>query len=188
MVDQTKESASTTEKPKKKRVNSKAKGSGFEGKVAKILSNTFSPMKFAKTPGSGARVGGQNFGLFGKFFSQEALNLFVGDVVPVNEQEFPKNFRFIVECKFYKDPDKLENLLSGNSNIYGWMNEVLVDCAKVHKDGIVIFKWNNTPIYAAVTSEIKLPDGVDHITLTNGIQVSHLDDLLAQKDFWCTDK
>lgn len=176
------------QKPKKKRVNSKGKGGAFESKIAKLLGSTFAPMKFARTPGSGARVGGQNFGTFGKFFSQEALNLFVGDVVPVNEQDNPKAFRFIIECKSYKDADKLENLLHGNSNIYGWMNEVLVDCAKVNKDGIVIFKWNNTPIYAAVTSEIELPIDVPRVVLINGIQVCHLDKLLAFQDFWFIEK
>ena len=175
--------------PKKtKRTNSKAKGNGFENKIAKILSEAFKPMKFARTPGSGARVGGMNFGAFGQFFSQEALNLFVGDVVPVNEQDCPKNFRFIVECKAYKDADKLENLLHGNSNIYGWMEEVLVDCAKVNKDGIVIFKWNNTPIYTAVTKDVLLPADLPRIVLTNGIQVAHLEKLLQHPDFWLVDK
>jgi hypothetical protein len=167
----------------KKRVNSKAKGSGFEGKVSKILSESFAPMKFARTPGSGARVGGQNFGAFGKFFSQEALNLFVGDVVPVNEQDCENNFRFIVECKAYKDAEKLEALLSGSSNIYKWMEEVLVDSSKVERDGIVIFKWNNTPLYAAVIESITLPN-IPRIILNNGIQVVHLQQLLEFKEFW----
>lgn len=172
----------------RKRINSKAKGNGFEGKIAKMLSQTFAPLKFARTPGSGARVGGQNFGAFGQFFSQEALNLFVGDVVPVNEQDYPKNFRFIVECKAYKDAEKVEHLLSGSSNIYKWMEEVLTDCAKVNKEGIVIFKWNNTPIYTAVTKDVILPTDTDRIILTNGIQVAHLDSLLKYLDFWLTDK
>ena len=176
------------EKPKKKRVNSKAKGSGFEGKVSKILSETFAPMKFARTPGSGARVGGKNFGAFGQFFSEAALNLFVGDVVPVNEQDCPKDFRFIVECKAYKDADKLEALLSGSSNIYAWMQEVLTDCVKVNKEGIVIFKWNNTPIYAAVTPQTGLPQDIKRIILNNGIMVCHLDDLLKVTDFWLKDR
>ena len=168
---------------KKRRVNSKAKGSGFEGKVSKIFGAAFAPMKFARTPGSGARVGGQNFGTFGKFFSEEALNLFVGDVVPINEQDCEKKFRFIVECKAYKDPDKLEALF-GASNIYKWMEEVLVDCVKVKRDGIVVFKWNNTPIYVAVIKDIELPTDVKRLVLTNGIQVAHLEDLLPHKAFW----
>lgn len=171
----------------KKRVNSKAKGSGFEGKVSKILSEAFVPMKFARTPGSGARVGGQNFGMFGKFFSQETLNLFVGDVVPVNEQDCEKNFRFIVECKAYKDAEKLEALLSGSSNIYKWMEEVLIDSSKVGRDGIVIFKWNNTPLYAAVIESVVLPN-IPRIMLNNGIRVVHLNSLLEFKEFWFTDK
>lgn len=174
--------------PKKKRVNSKSKGNGFESKISKILAEALAPMKFARTPGSGARLGGQNFAAFGAMFSQVAMNMFVGDVVSINEQDCEKNFRFTVECKAYKDPDKLENLLHGNSNIYGWMEEVLVDCEKVNKEGIVIFKWNNTPIYTAVTKDVILPEGVKRIILTNGIQVSHLEELLAHKDFWLKTK
>ena len=175
-------------KKPRKRVNSKGKGNSFENKVSKILAEALAPMKFARTPGSGARLGGQNFAAFGAMFSQVAMNMFVGDVVSINEQDCEKNFRFTVECKAYKDPDKLENLLHGNSNIYGWMEEVLVDCVKVNKEGIVIFKWNNTPIYTAVTKDVILPEGVKRIILTNGIQVSHLEELLAHKDFWLKTK
>lgn len=175
-------------KKSRKRVNSKGKGNSFENKVSKILAEALAPMKFARTPGSGARLGGQNFAAFGAMFSQVAMNMFVGDVVSINEQDCEKNFRFTVECKAYKDPDKLENLLHGNSNIYGWMEEVLVDCEKVNKEGIVIFKWNNTPIYTAVTKDVVLPEDVKRIILTNGIQVSHLEELLAHKDFWLKTK
>ena len=171
------------QKPKKKRVNSKGKGNGFENKVSKILAEALAPMKFARTPGSGARLGGQNFAAFGSMFSQVAMNMFVGDVVSINEQDCEKNFRFTVECKAYKDADKLENLLHGNSNIYGWVEEVLTDCVKVGKDGIVIFKWNNTPIYTAVTKDIQLPDSVKRIVLTNGIQVSILKSFFNIKIF-----
>lgn len=174
-------------KPKKKRVNSKGKGNGFENKISKIFAEAFAPMKFARTPGSGARVGGQNFGVFGSMFSQESLNMFVGDVVPINEQDCERNFRFTVECKAYKDPDKLEALF-GASNIYKWMEEVLVDCVKVKKEGIVVFKWNNTPIYTAVTKDVELPADIKRIVLTNGIQVAHLDDLLKYADFWLKTK
>jgi hypothetical protein len=71
---------------KPKRFNSKAKGSGFENQVAKKLSTALAPLKFIRTPGSGARVGGKNFQAYGELFGQEALNIFVGDVVPVNQK------------------------------------------------------------------------------------------------------
>ncbi len=174
----------TESKPQaKKRVNSKVKGATFESKVTKILNEAFSPMKFAKTPGSGARVGGKNFGSFGKFFSEEALSLFVGDVVPINEANCDFNFRFVVECKSYKEADKIEPLLSGASHIYAWMEEVLIDCVKNGKDGIVCFKWNNTPIYCAV-KDIDYPEGVPFITLINGIKVCHMAELIKHKNFW----
>jgi hypothetical protein len=173
----------TVQKPKK-RVNSKSKGNGFESKIAKMLSTKFAPMKFVRTPGSGARVGGQNFGALGQFFSDDALKLFVGDVVPVNEKDCPKNFKFVIECKFYKDAEKIDGLLSGSSNIYKWVDVVLDDCKKVDKLGLAVFKWNNTPIYAAVTKDVGLPAEIARIILTNGIQVVYFDELLKFDDFW----
>lgn len=169
----------------KKRVNSKAKGSGFEGTVAKKLSATFDPLKFARTPGSGARIGGKNFGAIGQFFSDAVKSVFVGDVVPMNENDHGIKFTKVVECKFYRDPEKLEVLLNGKSKIYGWMNEVLIDAEKVEgKTGIVIFKWNNTPIYCAVSAETNLPESINKIIIQQNIQVCHFDELLKFPDFW----
>jgi len=63
---------------KKRRVNSKSKGNGFEGTIAKKLSAALAPLNFIRTPGSGARVGGKNFETIGKLFGEDALKIFVG--------------------------------------------------------------------------------------------------------------
>ena len=39
---------------KKKRVNSRAKGSSFERSIAKLLNDRFNTTEFSRTPGSGA--------------------------------------------------------------------------------------------------------------------------------------
>ena len=39
---------------KKKKVNSRAKGSTFERQIAKLLNNRFNTTEFSRTPGSGA--------------------------------------------------------------------------------------------------------------------------------------
>lgn len=176
-----------TEIIKKKRVNGKAKGSSAELKICKILAEHLAPLKFIRTPGSGARIGGTNFNTFGNLYSKEAMEFYVGDVVASNETEAGVKFRFVVESKSYKDAEKLEVLLNGKSKIYGWLEEVNIDCVKVQKEPILIFKWNQTPLYCAFNPEMELPEGVKFLTLPSGNKICHLLDLLQYKDFWlCT--
>ena len=75
----------------------KAKGSGFESTIAKLLTKHLAPLNFIRTQGSGARVGGKNFDTLGKMFGEDALKLFVGDVVPVNERDTGLRFNFSIE-------------------------------------------------------------------------------------------
>lgn len=167
---------------KKKPVNSKKKGSGNERTIANLLSKHLAPMQFRKSESSGAIVGGKNFGTIGQKFSKEALTLFVGDVVPVNESEVGEIFRFVVEAKAYKEAERVHKLLD-TSIIYKWMEEIREDAKKVNKEPILIFKWNNTPYMAAVNQTIVLP--VDNlVAINNGIQFCLLEDLLPIKDFW----
>lgn len=171
------------EQPKrKKRVNSKSKGSGFERVIAHLLTEKLAPFCFTRSQMSGAMVGGKNFGKRSHLFSKEAMSLFVGDVVPTNETEIGKNFRFSIECKSYGDAERMESLF-GNSSIYLWLNEAIDDAKKINKDPIAIFKWKQTPIYAAFPAYINLPIE-KKITLLNGVQLCHLEDLFELKDFW----
>jgi hypothetical protein len=173
-----------TEVVKKKRVNSKAKGSSGELKICKILAEHLAPLKFIRTPGSGARIGGSNFKTFGNLYSQAAMEFYVGDVVASNETEVDMKFRFVIENKCYKDAEKLEVLLNGKTNILKWLEEANIDCVKVEKEACLTFKWNNTPVYCAFNKGLELPEEVNRLTLPNGVKVCHLLDLLQYKDFW----
>jgi hypothetical protein len=167
----------------KKRVNSKAKGNSGERAVCKILAEHLPPFKFIRSQSSGAVVGGKNFQANAHLYSQEAMHYFVSDIVCSNEQDVGKKFRFCIEVKHYKDAEKMEVLLNRKSKVYGWLEEVAIDCFKVNKEGIVIFKFNNTPYYVAVNKNIELPP-VDFILLPTGDKVCHLLPLLEHKDFW----
>ncbi len=170
-------------KPKIKRVNGKKKGSSFEGKISKTLTEKLQPLNFKRSEGSGARVGGQN-SILAANYSKLMLALFTGDVVPTNEcVEGNPRFKFCIECKAYKDAERMEALFE-TSNIYAWLEEVKIDAAKIDKLGIVIFKFNNTPIYCATEKHVELPSGVKFITLLNGEKVCHFDDLLKHHSFW----
>lgn len=168
---------------KSKKVNGKKKGSSFEGKISKILSEKLQPLNFKRSEGSGARVGGQN-SILASNYSKLMLALFTGDVVPTNEcVEGNPKFKFCIECKAYKDAERMEALFE-TSNIYNWLEEVKIDAEKIDKLGIVIFKFNNTPIYCAVKSDIQLPISVKFITLINGERICHFDDLIQHYSFW----
>lgn len=146
----------------KKRVNSKKKGNGFEGHVGKVLADALPPLKFRRSQSSGAILGGMN-AKFMEQFSDEAKTLFVGDVVPTNEGDVLRDegwkFRFVVECKFYKNPPNLEHLFTGDQ-IRGWFKEAIIDAEKLKdfgKEPILIFKYNHTDTYCATRTGTLLP-------------------------------
>ena len=176
---------------KKKRFNSKGKGNGFEGVVAKKLTAACAPLTFIRSPGSGARVGGKNFATFGKMFGEEAMKLFVGDVVPTNEKDTETDFYWSIECKSYAKSDSFETMVAGNSNVFKWFEESAVDAVKTNKRPILIFKWNHTPIYVAIDNDSPralLKDSLSpRLVLQQGARslgIYYLDDLLQVPSFW----
>jgi hypothetical protein len=167
----------------------KKKGSSFEGKVANMLSNTLKPLKFIRTQGSGARVGGKNFETLGQMFGEEALKLFVGDVVPVNEKESGVKFAFSIETKFYKTPDNFVSIMSGTANIYKWMQESVDDAIKINKIPMTVFKWNHSPIFASIPSNRLsesrlLVSRCEILYKAQNLSFYNFEDLLQITGFW----
>ena len=131
---------------KKKRVNGKAKGNGFERGIANKLSTLLSPLEFRRSQSSGAILGGLNAKNLKKF-SAGIQALFVGDVTPTNETDVLASegwsWRFTIECKSYKTVDNLQQLLE-NSKILAWFDQATDDAAKLNKEPMLIFKFNHT--------------------------------------------
>lgn len=175
-------SASAKPKRKLKPGMGKQKGNAFEGVIAKKLTAAVAPLTFIRTPGSGARAGGKNFELYGKMFGADALKIFVGDVVPTNERDTGLSFKYSIECKSYKSSDSFETLVNGNSNVFKWVEEAVVDSAKIGKIPMAVFKWNHSPVFAASLSEYKIAK--PNITLVqNGVSIDifYFDELLKQQ-------
>lgn len=189
-----------TKKRKMRPGGGKSKGNGFEGTIAKLLTKELQPLNFIRTPGSGARVGGKNFETIGQMFGEDALKIFVGDVVPVNEKQAGVKFKHSIECKFYAKQDPFTALVANTANIFKWFQEAVDDSSKVDKTPMLIFKWNHTPIFVGVdTMESK----TDYTILTDrgitprvtlltysgnktAVDVYYLDDLLPVQEFWFT--
>jgi len=179
---------------KKKRVNSKAKGGGFENKVCKILTEALPPMQFRRSQSSGAILGGVN-SRFMHRYSNAAASLFVGDVVPTNEEDVFKDhgwkLRFSLECKFYKECDSFDMLFKPNTQIRGWFEQASTDAQKVSKEPLLIFKFNRTETYCGVDTITTKPPKNTSATLTmvynepyRSITVFLLKEALLDLDWW----
>lgn len=172
---------------KKKPVNSKRKGSSNENTIAKILSAYLDPLKFRRSQQSGAIVGGLNYNLVGSNFSKEALTLMVGDVTPTNETDAGVIFRFVIECKAYKEKEPMDALFD-RSKIHGWVDEAETDGKKIGKEGMLICKWNNTPLYVCGRFELPTKRKLILPNSKGDIQVARLNELIEDlgnnKSWW----
>lgn len=181
-------------KPTKRKMRpggGKAKGSAFEAKVAKMLSAAL-PINFIKSPGSGARIGGKNFATIGAMMGLDTQKLFNADVVPVNEDQIGVTFRYSIECKSYATPDNFTSMVSGTANVYKWFEESVVDSAKINREPVLIFKWNNTPIFAAVLARtmegMVTPKMTIHRQGFKDLDIYELEELLQHPAFWVCPK
>jgi hypothetical protein len=176
----------------KKKVNGKSKGSSFERVVAKALSTHLTPLTFIRSPGSGARTGGKNMAKFGMMFGEDAMKIFTADVVPTNERDTNLNFRWSIECKSYKTQDNFTSLFSGTAKIFSWFNESIIDAKKINKKPMLIFKWNQTSTFVAISQKdlsILYSTSIFEGRLLNieNLTIFNLNDLLPHKNFWYTD-
>lgn len=185
----------TETKPAKRRVNGKAKGNGFESTIAKLFTEKFAPLQFRRSQSSGAILGGQNQVHLHRF-SDEAKAMFIGDLVPTNESDVARGegwkFRFTIECKFYKEADSFTSLFK-NPQIKGWFEQALTDAAKLpEKEALLIFKFNHTPVYAAILPSVTLPENItaslrldyNHEGKTQEFVIVQLNELLAHPSWW----
>ena len=122
----------------KKRINSKAKGSRFERKIADLLNKRFNTTDFCRTPGSGA---------FATTHSLPDHLKIYGDLIT------PKNFRYCLELKSGYNKEGICNLFKSNSIISDMIAQAKRDSEKSSKkflliigqdrsDAIVITEWN----------------------------------------------
>lgn len=171
----------------KKRVNSKKKGNSHELVIAKALSKNLSPLEFKRVTNSGATLGGIN-SVFVKKYGEEICKIFIGDVTCINNGINGIHFNFCIECKSYKTREDIVAMINGKSDIYKWMNESRIDAAKANLLPLLIFKYNNTPIYVCVDKDNLLPNEINYISLINGDKVCLFDDLIQYTSFWITNK
>ena len=123
---------------KPKRKNSKAKGSAFERKVAKILNEHFETTDFQRSPGSGAYATTHNL--------PDHLKIH-GDLIT------PQNFIYSIECKKGYNNLDMYSLLDPKSKIYEFIKQAEKDANQAKKEAIVLMAQDRRDIIALIKED-----------------------------------
>ena len=120
---------------KKKRTNSKAKGSRFERKIATMFNDRFKTKEFSRTPGSGAFATTHSL--------PEHLQIY-GDLIA------PKNFKYCIECKKGYNKQAVASLFNNRSDFWIFMKKCEKAARACKKLPMLIFKQDRQPTLAII--------------------------------------
>jgi len=157
---------------KKKRVNSRAKGSTFERSIAKTLNDRFNTSEFSRTPGSGA---------FATTHSLPDHLKIYGDLIT------PLNFKYCIECKKGYNKENLYSLYNYSSDTWKFIEQCEKDSEKCQKTPMVIFKQDRQKTLAIVpyNSLYKSNNYIEIHKEEKTYRIYLFDDLLKEPDyFW----
>ena len=161
---------------KKKKKNSRAKGSTFERQIAKLLNEHLGTTEFSRTPGSGA---------FATTHSLPDHLKIYGDLIT------PQNFRYCIECKKGYNNINLYSLYNNSSEFWKFINQCQKDADKCGKVPLVIFKQDRQPTLAILPYDTSMSRSYSRIQVedkTNKYAVYLFDELVKHEpvSFWLT--
>lgn len=161
---------------KKKKKNSRTKGSTFERQIAKMLNERLGTTEFSRTPGSGA---------FATTHSLPDHLKIYGDLIT------PQNFKYCIECKKGYNNINLYSLYNDSSDFWKFINQCQKDADKCGKVPLVIFKQDRQPTLAIIPSNIEPDQSYYCLTLEdkdkiNKYKIYLFDELLKYEPatFW----
>ena len=161
---------------KKKKVNSRAKGSSFERQIAKLLNDRLGTTEFSRTPGSGAFATTHSL--------PDHLKLY-GDLIT------PQNFRYCIECKKGYNNQNLYSLFNKSSEFWKFIEQCQKDSNKCNKLPMVIFKQDRQPTLLIIPDYVRMSKDYHYILIEdvetlNKYKVYMFDEVLkAEEDsFW----
>lgn len=158
---------------KKKKVNSRTKGSTFERSIAKLFNERFDTNEFSRTPGSGA---------FATTHSLPDHLKIYGDLIT------PQNFKYCIECKKGYNQINMYSLLDYSSKLWEFIDQCQKDAFKCGKQPMVIFKQDRQRTVAIVPSnnvDIKYYNSIELRKDNYKYRMFFLDDLLKEGSwFW----
>lgn len=137
---------------KKKKVNSRAKGSSFERQIAKLLNDRLRTTEFSRTPGSGA---------FATTHSLPDHLKIYGDLIT------PQNFRYCIECKKGYNNQNLYSLYNDSSEFWKFIEQCQKDSDKCDKLPMVIFKQDRQPTLLIIPHHVEVEQTHYYIQIEN---------------------
>lgn len=133
-------------------VNGKSKGSSFERKIANLLSARFEPVTgikqgFRRNTDSGSFFGGTN---------QKRKDTHDLDHANFGDLICPNNFKYSVECKFYKTGPTFPAIVKGKIAQWNdWIAQAKQDAYNSNKEMMLIIKYNGVDEIVFLEQEIK---------------------------------
>ena len=155
---------------KKKKVNSRAKGSTFERSIAKMFNDRFKTAEFSRTPGSGAFATTHTLPDYLKIY---------GDLIT------PMNFKYCIECKKGYNKENLYSLYNYSSDFWNFVDQCEKDSEKCQKIPMVIFKQDRQKTLAIVPYNIiyKSNNYIEIHKEEKRYKIYLFDDLLKEDDY-----
>lgn len=155
---------------KKKKVNSRAKGSTFERSIAKMFNDRFKTTEFSRTPGSGAFATTHTLPDYLKIY---------GDLIT------PLNFKYCIECKKGYNKENLYSLYNYSSDTWKFIEQCEKDSENCQKIPMVIFKQDRQKILAIVPYNIiyKSNNYIEIHKEEKRYKIYLFDDLLKEDDY-----
>ena len=155
---------------KKKKVNSRAKGSTFERSIAKMFNDRFKTAEFSRTPGSGAFATTHTLPDYLKSY---------GDLIT------PMNFKYCIECKKGYNKENLYSLYNYSSDFWKFVEQCEKDSEKCQKIPMVIFKQDRQKTLAIVPYNIiyKSNNYIEIHKEEKRYKIYLFDDLLKEDDY-----
>ena len=137
---------------------SKAKGSAFEAKIAKLFTEEFGK-DFKRVPLSGA------------------LEWMKGDIICIQDTAW---FPYTIECKHYKEINWNNLLTAKSAEMYKFWEQTLREAEVMKKKPLLIFRWDRSKDYVAFDDDLDVVNCIEVNAFKMKFKIALLDEWLVE--------
>lgn len=137
---------------------SKAKGSAFEAKIAKLFTEEFDK-DFKRVPLSGA------------------LEWMKGDIICIQDTAW---FPYTIECKHYKEINWNSLLTAKSTEMYKFWEQTLREAEVMKKKPLLVFRWDRSKDYVAFDDDLAVTNYLEVSSFEMKFKIALLEDWLVE--------